>query len=431
MAALNRGERHGRADLQEAAGGSRAGQSLIFLAITTVAMLGFLGLVLDGGRIYFEKRRLQAAADAGAFAAAQELRRGFHDGDYLRTSAVHDTDLNGYDDGNSTIVLSNPPSSGAYSANNNFAEVRIGRVVPTLFMRILGVDSSTVAARSVAGLLPDPFFCIYALDPIMDGAFTNNGTASFETNCGIVVNSSSGDAFEGLGTNACTTASYIGITGGANISCNDSRQTEPDTGIPSVIDPLAYLVEPNLAGLPPGTKYNAVIDGVDTIVYPPGMHNSAVHISGSDVVLFEPGLHVFNNGLTISGGTVTGTDVTFFNPNPTGTKGIDISGGATVNVAAPTSGAYKGILFWSSRNAPYRPPHNKIARGNAGSTYSGAFYFPNEHFDWGGTPDSAAANDTWQLIVARSVSVQGSAGSSIQNPPPPNENPILGPVMVE
>jgi hypothetical protein len=102
-----------------------------------------------------------------------------------------------------------------------------------------------------------------------------------------------------------------------------------------------------------------------------------------------------------------------------------------VNLSAPTSGAYKGILFWSSRSAPYKPPQNKIARGNAGSTYSGAFYFPNEHFDWGGTPDSAAANNTWQLIVARTVSVQGSANSSLMNPPPPNENPILGPVMVE
>jgi hypothetical protein len=288
-----------------------------------------------------------------------------------------------------------------------------------------------VAARSVAGLIPDPFFCVYALDPIVDGGFINNGTAGFEANCGIMVNSSSPIAFQGLGTNACTTATFIGITGGEDISCSDARQTEPDTGIPSVVDPLAHLIEPNLASISPGTKYNATINGVSTIVYPPGMHSGAVHISGSDVVLFEPGLHVFNNGLTISGGTVSGTGVTFFNPNPTGTKGIDISGGAKVNVRAPTSGAYRGMLFWSSRSAPYRPPHNKIARGGAGSTYSGAFYFPNEHFDWGGTPDSAAANNTWQLIVARTVSVQGNAGSSLMNPPPPDENPILGPVMVE
>ena len=407
------------------------GQSMILFAVAVVAILGFLGLVLDGGRIYFEKRRLQGAADAGAFAAAQELRRGIHEQDYLRTSVVTDTELNGYDDDNSTITLSNPPSSGPYNANNRFAEVRISRVVPTLFMRILGANSATVSARSVAGLLPDPFFCVYALDPTINGGFINNGTAEFVVNCGIMVNSSSDDAFQGLGTNACTTARFIGITGGYNISCSDARQTEPDTGIPSVVDPLIHLVEPDLSTIAAGTRTTQLIDGVPTIVYGPGVHSGNHHFSGSDNVLFLPGLHAFNNGLTISGGTVRGTDITIFNPNPVGNKSIDISGSATVNVSAPTSGPYRGMLFWSSRSAPYRPPHNKIARGGAGSTYSGTFYFPNEHFDWGGTPDSAAANGTWQLIVARTVSVQGTAGTSILNPPPPDENPILGPVMVE
>lgn len=409
----------------------KAGQTMVFLAIATVAMLGFLGLVLDGGRIYFEKRRLQAASDAGAFAAAQELRRGIYNQDSLRASAVADTGLNGYDDRNSTIVMNNPPASGPYSANNLFAEVTINRVVPTTFMRIMGVDSSNVGTRSVAGLIPDDFFCIYALDPTTDGGFTNNGTSEFVANCGIMVNSTSPDAFVGLGTNACTTASFIGITGGYDIDCADARQTEPDTGIPSVVDPLIRLQEPDLSVMPVTTKYTTMIDGVPTIVYPPGMHNGMHIISGSDNVLFEPGFHAFQNGLQVTGGKMRGTGVTFYVNNATGTQTFDIAGGATVNVSAPTTGPYKGMLFWSSRNSPYRPPHHKIARGGAGSTYSGTFYFANEHFDWGGTPSSASANDTWQLVVARTVSVQGTAGTAIQNPPPADENPILGPVMVE
>ncbi|MEZ5360939.1 MAG: hypothetical protein R2748_01020 [Bryobacterales bacterium] len=389
------------------------------------------GLVLDGGRIYFEQRRLQAAADAGAVRSRSRAAARRHRPGYLRASTVTDTGLNGYDDSNSTIVVNNPPSSGSYSANNQFAEVTINRVVPTTFMRIMGVESSTVGARSVAGLIPDPFFCIYALDPLMDGAFTNNGNAEFVASCGAMVNSSSDVAFRGLGTNACTNTTYIGITGGDDIDCNDARQTEPDTGIPAVVDPLIRLVEPDVANMAMGTNIRQNINGVSTIVYTPGIHTGNHNISGSDVVLFQPGVHVFNNGLNISGGTVSGTGVTIFLPNPNGNKSLDIGGGATVNLAAPTSGPYKGMLFWSARSAPYRPPHNKIARGNAGSTYSGTFYFPNEHFDWGGTPDSAAANNTWQLIVARTVSVQGGANTSIMNPPPPDQNPILGPVMVE
>ena len=410
---------------------NRSGVSMVFFVIVVGGMLGFLGLVLDGGRIYFEKRRMQAAADAGAFAAAQEIRRGYEDGDYLRAATVTDTTLNGYDDGNSTITLHNPPVSGTRIGSDLFAEVLISRVVPTTFMRIAGVGASTVSVRAVAGLVPDPFFCIYSLEPLTDGAFINNGNAAFQANCGIIVNSSSPEAFQGVGTNACTSATYIGITGGYDIDCSDARQTEPDTGIPAVIDPLMHLEEPDVATIAPGSNYTTTINGVTTIVYTPGVHTGNHHFSGSDNVLFLPGLHVFNNGLTISGGTVSGTDVTFFFPNPQGNKTLDISGSATVNVSAPTSGPYKSMLFWSSRSAPYRAPHNKIARGGAGSTYQGTFYFPNEHIDWGGTPDSAAADATWQLFVARTVSVQGGANTSIQNPPPPDQNPILGPSMVE
>ena len=410
---------------------AQAGQSMVFLAIAAVAILGFLGLVLDGGRLYFEKRRLQAAADAGALAAAQELRRGFDDGDYVRASAVVDTGLNGYNDNNSTISVANPPSSGPYSANNLFAEVRINRAVPTTFMRILGFNSSTVAARSVAGLLPDRFFCIYALDPEDNGAFTNQGNASYRVNCGIMVNSVDPAAFNGNGTNACTEATFIGVTGGYEIDCSGPAQTTPTTGVPAVIDPLAYLVEPDLTALPQGRSSMRNINGQLTKIYEPGYYGNPVRISAGDVVVFEPGLYALQNGLDITGGTITALDTTFFIDNSTGNRTINIGAGAMGTFKAPSSGPYKGMLFWTSRNSPYRRPHHKLSRGSAGSSYSGTFYFPNEHFDWAGTPDSAAANAAWQLIVARTVSISGDATSAMMNPPPDNENPIIGPIMVE
>jgi uncharacterized membrane protein len=49
---------------------------LPLFAITFALLLLFLGLVVDGGMIYFERRRAQAAADAGAYAGALELIHG-------------------------------------------------------------------------------------------------------------------------------------------------------------------------------------------------------------------------------------------------------------------------------------------------------------------------------------------------------------------
>ena len=45
----------------------------IMFALSLVVLMGFVGLALDGGRLYVNKSELQNAADACALAAAQEL----------------------------------------------------------------------------------------------------------------------------------------------------------------------------------------------------------------------------------------------------------------------------------------------------------------------------------------------------------------------
>ena len=49
---------------------------LMLFAVLLAPLLALVGLTIDGGRIYFEKRRMQAAADGGAFGAAREILRG-------------------------------------------------------------------------------------------------------------------------------------------------------------------------------------------------------------------------------------------------------------------------------------------------------------------------------------------------------------------
>src|ERR1700742_2520169 len=56
--------------------GGEDGQSLIFVAICLLVMIGFLGLTIDVGRLYITQRHLQTAADAAALAAAQDLPNG-------------------------------------------------------------------------------------------------------------------------------------------------------------------------------------------------------------------------------------------------------------------------------------------------------------------------------------------------------------------
>ena len=49
------------------------GQSLVFIAIFMVALIGILALAIDGGLGYSKRRQAQNAADAAALAGADAL----------------------------------------------------------------------------------------------------------------------------------------------------------------------------------------------------------------------------------------------------------------------------------------------------------------------------------------------------------------------
>ena len=51
-----------------------SGAVLVIVAISMVALLGFTALVIDGGRLYTEKSKLQKAMDAAVLAGAQGIR---------------------------------------------------------------------------------------------------------------------------------------------------------------------------------------------------------------------------------------------------------------------------------------------------------------------------------------------------------------------
>jgi Flp pilus assembly protein TadG len=51
----------------------RAGQAVVIMALAMVAICGMLALAVDAGRLYFQRRLMQNAVDAGALAGAQAL----------------------------------------------------------------------------------------------------------------------------------------------------------------------------------------------------------------------------------------------------------------------------------------------------------------------------------------------------------------------
>ncbi len=50
--------------------GAQRGQAIVLVALILTVLFGFVGLAMDGGRGYLDRRHLQASVDAAALAAA-------------------------------------------------------------------------------------------------------------------------------------------------------------------------------------------------------------------------------------------------------------------------------------------------------------------------------------------------------------------------
>src|SRR5260370_5645584 len=73
------------------------GSILLVATLGFSVLFGFMGLALDAGYMYYQKRRMQTAADAGALAGAQELLRN-SSATYatVPSAALKDTTFNGF-----------------------------------------------------------------------------------------------------------------------------------------------------------------------------------------------------------------------------------------------------------------------------------------------------------------------------------------------
>ena len=152
-------------------------------AVSVGVLLAVMGLVFDGGRLYFEKTRMQGAADAGAVAANWEQQR--RNLSLVDTAGKDATTLNGFEHGVDGVDVQVTPE-----ADNRSVEVVITQSFPSTFMRIVGLTSSDVSARAVAGLVAYGDACVIGLERTHGvDAIQARGGGAVSSSCGIISNS--------------------------------------------------------------------------------------------------------------------------------------------------------------------------------------------------------------------------------------------------
>ena len=130
------------------AGRTRA-QAMVFMTMMLPLFLAVVGLALDGGYLFAERATLQAIADASA-----------------RAGAVHVDTARMYREGTGIVVL-NPgdaiaaaqayaqyqglaPEDVQAQADDQVVSVQVSRTVPTVFVRIVNIDSLEIHAAATA-----------------------------------------------------------------------------------------------------------------------------------------------------------------------------------------------------------------------------------------------------------------------------------------
>lgn len=389
---------------------SKRGQVILMVAILIVPILGMVGIAIDSGYLFFTRRAMQTAADSAALAGSlDQANNGSTSLDTVTAAAKADAKTNGFDDAadDVTVTVHSPPSSGSFQ-NVDYVEVIIQKTIPPVFMNVLSligagdVGSSTVKARAVAGRASISA-CFVALNASAASAFDIGGNSTINTpSCGIFVNSSSSTALTSgaTGQGTCVTNLSTDVVGNKSLGCGFSPTPTPGAG--ATTDPLTGLAVPTR---PSGACISSPSGGTitdDTHAYCTMALNSSTTFA-SNKVYYIDGV-AGGTGFSATGGpgtTITGSNVMFYVANGS----ISASTQVALNLSAPATGTYAGVLFFQGRSNTSAASFNGSGTSNC-KALSGIFYAVKSTITFGGGGTGTCS--TTVIFIADIIHISGS-----------------------
>ena len=468
------------------------GQALVIIALAAVGLFGFSALAIDGSRVFSDRRNAQNAADTSALSAALAKIRQEN---YVQAAVERAAD-NGYAidaDSNVEVAMCNtltgvnacqgiptvdlnsipPPTVEELARANaaNYINVKITSILPATFGRIVGRNEfkNILSAIAYAGPVePKPLvdgYAIAAMERHDWDAINHTGNFNLEIqNSGIFSNSdyssTTGNGCQhgsmSSGGNAAITVDTGIFTVGTFCSGTNTNLTNvPDISQVSAIeDPPTVDIPSFSCGSTPGSEST---DAQGRKIISAGRHASRVNLVGFGEVIFSPGTHCFEKGLSILGPEVTADNVKFlFTDGDFGLNGgtltcnhmmVHVNGGSGVHfggsshvfcnnvtfflstgnvtwngnpdfrIYAPTGGDYEGLLF-------YMPPSNHETiqiNGNATSQMTGTILAVSSPITVTGNNWSTGLNSQ---IIGDTVTLAGNGNMVINYDPDDQYNPI-------
>ena len=369
------------------------GNIAIATAIMMPLLVGGAGFGVETAYWFYQDSQLQQASDKAVYTAAIEKRAGSTTQKILSAATTTATE-NGYTPG--TIVINYPPTMGAYAGNATAIEAQLTREVPRFFTAIFTTAPIIDNARAVAIMQSSADACVLALSKTASRAAQVTGSGNLNlTGCTVMSNSIATDSVYVQGA-AQMSADCIIAVGDVSLKTGSTTTTctkKAITNVSPASDPYASLPVPTSAINIPNTN-GAILQ--------PGNYVNGMNLSGTKIL--SPGVYIVSSGSfkINANANILGTGVTIYIA-----AGVSVSmnGSATVNLSAPTTGTYAGMLFFGDRNGTAGVTFN----GTAASKLTGAIYFANQDVSYLG---NFSGNGGCTRVVAKTIVWSGNTSIS-------------------
>ena len=397
---------------------SERGNIIVLGAATMPLVMGGAAMALDTVQIELWKRQMQRSADSSAIAGAYALAQG---------AAANQAVSNDLDEHNKPTLLTTTVTPGSFAAGTIASATCAARALNPCYGRAIQVDlvserrmpflsmftndTVTVRGRAVAAVIAQGEYCMISLYNGTDAGIVASGGSQVGLGCGMATNSRASSAVLTNGNNTLITATPIAAVGGLVGTGNNFGST-------TTLQPYTSPQTDPFEQLPFPTPTDSCTDAFDAANPQPGCYSS-MNIQSN--VTLPPGQYIIANGgdfSVSSGANVSGSGVTIF---MTGTRSnghagdFTLNGGGTINLSAPETGTYAGMLFFQDRAIPYGTTNNDAdvkINGGGSMTLKGAFYFPKADIKYAG---NATSSFTCLQMVGQKLDFAGNMSIANSN----------------
>lgn len=376
---------------------SERGNVLIVGAATMPLLLGAVALSVDSVNLTLAKRQLQRTADSGALAGAYAIVQN----QPVPGAVSRDLLLN-QDHALKTTKVENAPQAGPNVNDPQAVRVILTADRATPFMAIFNDRTPTIRAEATAAVIFAGEFCMVSLEEGNSTGVTFTGSSIVDLGCGVATNSRATNAVS-CGGSTRVVASPVAAVGGVPACSGYANGTRRMPYSAKQADPFAKLPVPNLSNMDCTRQIRVQPNDALTTVQPGCYRN--IDIKGR--VNLAPGTYYVDGS---SGGefgagsqaVISGNGVTIVLTSKTPTVAstiakVSINGGAQLNLTAPKTGTFGGVLMYQD---PRAAVGNTIQiNGNSLTSYEGAFYFPKAYMTFNG--NTGMRTECLQLVGRR------------------------------